>query len=59
MFTFREKRSRFANDSVKGSEKRWKGIILSLVVGPIVIARTCPDEQALPMDAAGARQEKI
>ena len=55
MFTFRETRSRFANDSVKGSEKRWKGIISSLVVGPIVIAPTCPDEQALPMDAAGAR----
>ena len=27
-------------------------------MGPIVIARTCPDEQPLPMDAE-ARQEKL
>ena len=59
VFTFKETRSRFGNDLVKGSQKRWKGIILSLVVGPIVIAPTCPDEQALPTDAAGAWQEKI
>ena len=46
---------------MNGSQKRWKGIILSqqwrpqssgLVVGRIVIAPTCPDQQPLPMDAA-------